>query len=188
MCHQATETAKQAIALDPKTAEAYAVLGLVSANSYDWNRAEIEYATAVKLDPEFATAHQWYGLSLVYRGRFDEALRELRTAMRLDPVSMPLYAAEGMASYYARHYQAAIEIGHKALAMDSSFRNAHLLLGMALEAQHRPVEAEREYDGVGLASSGDAEALTRLAHLVCNDRAATPGTRHSGQAPGSGSQ
>jgi tetratricopeptide (TPR) repeat protein len=85
--------------------------------------------------------------------------------MRLDPVSMPLYAAEGMASYYARHYQAAIEIRHKALAMDSSFRNAHLLLGMALEAQHRPVEAEREYDGVGLASSGDAEALTRLAHL-----------------------
>ena len=169
MGRSTVEAAKQAIALDPNLAEAYAALGMVAFGVYyDWKKADADFSRALELNPGFATAHQWYGLSLLYAGRFDEASREMKKAIQIDPVSMALYAADGMVSYYARCYDEAIATGHKLLEMDPSFRNAHVLLGVALEAKHEWTAAEREYNSAGLASSGDAEALARLGRLYAS--------------------
>ena len=78
---------------------------------------------------------------------------------------MPLLAADGMISYYRRRYDESIEKARKMLAMEPAYRSAHLMLGEALEAKHDWPAAEREFDTVALASSGDMEGLSRLAHV-----------------------
>jgi tetratricopeptide (TPR) repeat protein len=162
----AVEAAKEAIALDPDVAEAHAALGLVAFSiDSDWKRADNELIRAVALGPNFASAHQWRALSLLYSGRTGEAQAEIRKALELDPVSMPLNAADGMVSYYLRRYDEAVAKGRKMIEMDPSFREAHLMLGEALEAQRSWDDAEREFHIVALASNGDNEGLARLAHL-----------------------
>lgn len=163
---QAVDAANAALALDPNVAEAHAALGLVAYDiRSDWDTAQAELSRAVTLDPNFASAHQWRALGLLYAGKIDEAPPEIAKALQLDPVSMPLLAADGMVSYYSRRYDEAVEKAQKMLAMDPAFREAHLMLGEALEAKHDWAGAEREFHTVAMASSGDSEGLARLAHV-----------------------
>ena len=163
---QAVDAAKAAIALDPNVAEAHAALGWLAFTIHsDWQTADSELKKAVELDPNFATAHQWRALGLLYVGKADAAAPEIARAVQLDPVSMPLLAADGMISYYRRRYDESIEKARKMLAMEPAYRSAHLMLGEALEAKHDWPAAEREFDTVALASSGDMEGLSRLAHV-----------------------
>jgi tetratricopeptide (TPR) repeat protein len=163
---EAIDAAKAAIALDPTVAEAHAALGwLAYAVHADWKTADMELERAEELDPSFATAHQWRALSLLYVGKTDEAAPEMAKALHLDPVSMPLLAADGMISYFSRRYDEAVEKARRLLAMDPAFREAHLMLGEALEAKHEWAGAESEFHTVVLASSGDMEGVARLAHL-----------------------
>jgi tetratricopeptide (TPR) repeat protein len=163
---QARDAANAAIALDPNVAEAHAALGLIAwAVQSDFNRAEAELGRAISLDPNFASARQWRALSLTYIGHTDEARIEIQKALALDPVSMPLLAADGMISYYSRNYQDTIDKGRRMLEMDPAFREAHIMLGQALEAQHDWTGAEKEFQTVDLASSGDSEGSARLAHV-----------------------
>jgi tetratricopeptide (TPR) repeat protein len=166
MSRYAVEAANEAIALDPNVAEAHAALGLVAYGvDSDWKKADSELAGALRLDPNFATAHQWRALSLLYVGRFDEAGPEIEKALALDPASMPLCAADGMVSYYSRHYDEAIVKARMMIEKDPSFREAHLMLGQALEAKRDWAGAEHEFLAVALASTGDSEGPARLAHL-----------------------
>jgi tetratricopeptide (TPR) repeat protein len=163
---QAIDAARAAIALDPNVAEAHAALGWIAFGvRSDWSTAEAELNRAVTLDPSFATAHQWRALGLLYVGKTDEARPEIAKALQLDPVSMPLLVADGMISYYSGRYGEAVEKAQKLLAMEPAFREAHLMLGEALEAKHDWAGAEREFHTVALASSGDMEGPARLAHL-----------------------
>lgn len=163
---QAKDAANAAIALDPNVAEAHAALGLVAyAVRSDFNTAEAELNRAVSLDPNFASARQWRALSLLYTGHTDDARIEIQKALALDPVSMPLLAADGMIGYYSKNYQETIEKARRMLEMDPAFREAHLMLGEALEAQRDWAGAEREFHTVELASSGDSEGSARLAHV-----------------------
>ena len=163
---QAVDTANAALALDPNLAEAHAALGLVAyLIRLDFKTAESELTRAIALDPNFAPAHQWRALGLLYTGNTDQPPLEIREALQLDPVSMQLLVADGMISYYLRHYDEVIQKARQMLTMDSAFREAHLMLGEALEAKHEWAAAEREFNTVALASSGDMEGLARLAHV-----------------------
>jgi tetratricopeptide (TPR) repeat protein len=163
---QAVDAANAAIALDPNLAEAHAALGLVAYSiRYDFGTAQTELDRAVRLDPNFAGAHEWRALSLLYSGRAYEARLEDEKALMLDPVSMYLLTADGMISYYSRNYLETVEKAKKVLQMDPAFREAHLMLGLALEAQKDWDGAEREFRTVELASQGDSEGPARLAHV-----------------------
>jgi len=163
---QAIDAARAAIALDPTVAEAHAVLGwLAYVINADWKTADIELQRAEELDSNFATAHQWRALGFLYVGQTNEAAPEIAKALQLDPVSMPLLVADGMISYFSRRYDETIEKAHKMLAMEPAFREAHLMLGEAMEAKHDWAGAEREFHTAAWASSGDMEGPARLAHL-----------------------
>jgi len=163
---QAVDAANAAITLDPNVAEAHAALGLIAwAIHFDWATGDMELSRAVALDPTFATAHQWRAMSLLYTGHRSESRAEIIRALEIDPVSMPLLGDDGMISYYSRRYDEAIEKARKMLAMDPAFRNAHLLLGDALEAKGDWAGAEREFQTVARASTGDSEGSAHLARL-----------------------
>jgi tetratricopeptide (TPR) repeat protein len=171
---QAVDAADASISLDPGLAEAHAALGLVAFGiRSDWPTAEAELRRAIALDPNFATAHQWLALSLLYVGKTRESQAEIGKALRLDTVSMPLLVADGMITYYSRHYDETIEKAHRMLEMEPAFREAHLMLGIALEAKQDWAGAEQEFRTVVLASNGDSEGSSRLARVY-----ALSGRRH----------
>lgn len=83
----ARAAAERALALDPGSAEAHAVLGMVCVFNHQHQSAEQEFQKAIDLNPSYATAHQWRGMHLRWLRRLDEAGVELRRAESLDPFS-----------------------------------------------------------------------------------------------------
>src|SRR4029079_8439365 len=74
----AIAAANSAIALDPRSAEAYASLGFANFFlKWNWPAAEGQFRQALKLNPSYATAHQRFGNFLSDMGREDEALVEM---------------------------------------------------------------------------------------------------------------
>ena len=129
---QARRHAERALSLDPRSADAHAVLGLVAENyDGDWARAEGEYQRALALQPNHPTAHHWYGEMLALLGRFDEGLALLDRAARLDPLSLAIATDIAKAHYFARHWDEAVLYGEEVLAMDSQYAWAWAWVGAA---------------------------------------------------------
>jgi serine/threonine-protein kinase len=128
---KAKSAAEKAIQIDDTLAEAYAVLGQVSASySYDWSSAEREFKRAIQLNPNYATAHQWYAGTLSRMGQRERGLAEVRRAQELDPLSLIINDNVGWYLYLARQYDQAIEQLRKTLELDASFSPAHDELGL----------------------------------------------------------
>ena len=126
---KAIEAAKKAIALDDRSAEAHAILGM-SILSYEWNWAESEQEMqrALALDPNDAIAHEFHGLLLVTFRRFDEAVAEFRQAVALDPLSPDISATVGFGLIQTHQYDEAATILKKVLELEPEFVRAHVFL------------------------------------------------------------
>ncbi|MFN2420516.1 MAG: hypothetical protein ABR527_03965 [Gemmatimonadota bacterium] len=105
---RAETAARQALTFDPTSGEAYATLGAVAHERWQWERADQLYIRAVELSPGYATGHQWYGEYLYAVGRTREAVVELERARELDPQSMIITTVLGLGYYYDRRYEDAI--------------------------------------------------------------------------------
>jgi hypothetical protein len=88
----ASESAMQAIAIEPNLAEAYAVLAQVSAGEWDWKVAEANFFFATSLDASEPISHYWYSQHLSLVGRVADALVEAELATELDPGSAVMQA------------------------------------------------------------------------------------------------
>lgn len=129
---EARRHAARALALDPRSADAHAVLGLVAENyDADWARAESEYEAALALQPNHPTATHWYGEMLVLLGRFDEGDALLERAARLDPLSLAIASDRAKAGFVARRWDDAVARAEEVLAMDPQFAWAWGWLGVA---------------------------------------------------------
>jgi len=129
---EARRHAKRALALDPRSADAHAVLGLVAENyDADWARAESEYEQALALQPNHPTATHWYGEMLVLLGRFGEGDALLARAARLDPLSLAIASDRAKADFVARRWDRAVARAEEVLAMDPQFAWAWGWLGVA---------------------------------------------------------
>jgi len=98
---------KRAIALDPSSASAHAILGLLYEQHWEWPQTKHELQLALQLDPSDATAHQWYAIYFWFTGDAQKALKELRLAKTLDPLSPIINADMGRALSYAGEPQQA---------------------------------------------------------------------------------
>jgi tetratricopeptide (TPR) repeat protein len=129
---KAKEAAQQALRLDPRLAEAHAVLGLV-AMSYDWDlqNAENELKLAIDLNPNNTSAHEFYAHLLMVEGRSAEALTEIHHALDLDPVSPLFHTVLAQTMYYGRRYDEAIAEAQNVLSVNPTFVLAQYWLGCA---------------------------------------------------------
>ena len=129
---KAREAAQRALELDPRLAEARAVLGNV-AMSYDWDlpTAEKEFKTAIQLNPNYPTAHEWYAHLLMVEGRYDEALAESRHLLELDPVTPLFHSVSVEILYNARRYDEAIAEALSLVKDHPNFPLAYYWLGCA---------------------------------------------------------
>jgi tetratricopeptide (TPR) repeat protein len=119
--------AEEAIALDPKYAEAYALLGMIYYFRVfvDTTRPEdvVPKATeltqkALALNGSLADAHSTLGILYWWSGRYDEGIAEAERAVELDPNSGYAYYALGFLLRMAGKPKEAIPVIQKAIRLE----------------------------------------------------------------------
>ena len=105
----AIASARAAIELDGKLAEAHASLGLALwMHDGDFESATHHLQMAMALNPDFAAAHDWFGLINSARGKTEMAVASLERARKLEPHSAMFWADLAFCYYNARQYEEAI--------------------------------------------------------------------------------
>jgi len=129
---KARDAAQKALQLNPRLADAHAVLGNV-AMSYDWDlaTAEKELRRAIELNPNDPTPHEWYCHLLIVEGHNSEALAEAHHALDLDPVNPLFHAVMAETYYFGRSYDAAIEEAQQVVKLHPGSLSAQFWLGSA---------------------------------------------------------
>lgn len=129
---RAKEAAQQALQINPKLAEAHAVLGNV-AMSYDWDLATAgkNLRRAIELAPNEPTPHAWYCHLLIVEGHNSEALAEARRALDLDPVNPIFHDVVAETYYFGRSYDAAIDEAQQVVNLHPGDLSALFWLGSA---------------------------------------------------------
>jgi TolB-like protein/Flp pilus assembly protein TadD len=78
---------EKALAMDPRSAEAFAALGLARWKLGQYDSAESSFLQALELNDNYIPAHLWLGGVLSEQGRYPEEQRVLEHAMTLDPLN-----------------------------------------------------------------------------------------------------
>jgi len=165
LLERAWTAAERAITLDPKLAEASAVLGMVRFNrDWDLDAALRDLDRAVTLNPSLARAHQYRSAVLMVMGKFPEAVEAARYAQHLDPLSAAENTTLGVRLYYAGRYQEAIAQFTNAIATSPGFAVAHWGLGETYRELGRHLEAIAELRQAVALSDNSAYMRAWLAH------------------------
>jgi TolB-like protein len=136
---EAKAAAKQALALDDRSAEAHTALGgLLSLYDWNWSEAEKELKSALELNPNSSLAHERYMMWLQSQGQVTEALTEAKRAQQLDPLSFFMNRELGHGFYIARRYDEALEQLRRA---DELKPNNENWTALVLEQQGKQQEA-----------------------------------------------
>ena len=123
----ARRMAEEAIALDPKYAEAYVVLSITHTNDVFLGTSRPKESIpkameltqkALALNGSLADAHSKLGLLYVWSGRYDEAIAETERAVELDPNSGQLNYNLSTALRFAGNSKDAIPVILKALRQE----------------------------------------------------------------------
>ncbi len=126
MFREAKPVAAKALALDPKSAEAYASLcSIASFYDWDWRAAEMACSRAIELNPSYGPAHHIYSHYFISTGRFAESLRESLRYLELDPLSPAARTHLGTHYKMARQYDLAIEELRKTVELAPNFPDAY---------------------------------------------------------------
>lgn len=162
---KARAAAKQALEIDPNSAEAHTSLGVVlTKHDWNWLESEREFRRAIELDSDYAAAHFWLSSLLGILGRADESITEAERARDLDPFS-PLVDLNLARNYYfARQYDKAIEVLSKqnepTLHIKYMMGLAYLQKGMYDQAIKIFEEVSRDNKTLGAAALGYTYAKT----------------------------
>jgi predicted acylesterase/phospholipase RssA/tetratricopeptide (TPR) repeat protein len=106
-------------------AEAYASLGYIDLNLWEWDHARQAFEKALDLKPNYAQAHHWYAMLLRTMGDQEGAEKQLKLARDNDPSYDRIFSQFGML-YYLK--------GETALAL-SNFEEADKLVPNNLTAK-----------------------------------------------------
>jgi tetratricopeptide (TPR) repeat protein len=178
---KAKTAAERALALDPKSPQARAVLAMIKFN-YDWDLdgAAREIEESLRLNPSFAQAHQYYSGILMCQGRMDDAIRAAQRAVALDPLAATATTSLGVRYYYARRLPEARQQFLKTLEVSPGFAVAHWGLAQVHRLEQRYNEQldqlrsavqlsnnssyMRAHLAYGYAVAGDDERARAIAH------------------------
>jgi serine/threonine-protein kinase len=169
----ALEAAERALGLDPNLPDAYASLGLISANYlWDWPKAEANFRRALDLNPNCAAARQWYAEFLAETGRIEDALAVLEWAKAHDPLSRTLQATRAFVFTLGRRFDEAIAEAEQVLEIDPTYPMALIRLGVAHAGKGRYTHAVRAFRAAEAAAPEllDCIALQGMASARAGNR------------------
>jgi tetratricopeptide (TPR) repeat protein len=134
--------ARAAYEADPQLAEANVAMGLLSARTCEWTRADAYFTEALRLDPSATPAHTDYVIStLLPLGRLDKALEVLRTAVAVHPASADVRRTLAYAQLQNKDYAGAIDTSRWVIAHHPDLEFADQSYGRALYLSGRIDEA-----------------------------------------------
>jgi TolB-like protein/tetratricopeptide (TPR) repeat protein len=128
---RAREAARKALQLNPRLAEAHAILGNLATSDWDLATAEKELRRAIELNPNDPNPHEWYCHLFIVQGHNSEALAEAHQALDLDPVNPLFHDVVAETYYFGRSYDAAIEEARQILKLHPGDLYAPFWLGSA---------------------------------------------------------
>jgi len=162
---KAREAAQKALQLNPRLAEAHAVLGNV-AMSYDWDlaTAEKELRRAIELSPNDPTPHEWYCHLLIVQGHNSEALAEAHHALDLDPVNPLFHDVVAETYYFGRSYDAAIDEALQIVKLHPGDLSAQFWLGSAYREKKMYPQAIETFQRARQLSSDKPAMLMAYGH------------------------
>jgi len=137
---------RRALQIDSELGEAYASMGLILQNKFEYAKAERMFEKAIDLTPNYSHAHEWYSAALISTGRNDAGLEEILTAERLDPMSLRTKVLVVWSYYQLRMFSKAAEKAEEVIGLDSNFPQGHLQMGYVLCELDRPDEAIKEVE------------------------------------------
>jgi len=186
---RAKTAAERALALDPESPEAHAVVSMIKLN-YDWDLAgaEREIKEALRLNPSFSQAHQYYSSILTTMKRPDEAIAAAQRAMELDPLSATASTSLGVRYYYADRPVEAIAAFTKTLEVTPGFSVAHWGLAQCYRLQKRFPEQIEQLRSAAQLSGNSAYMRAHLAYgyAVAGDRKQAEALQSELRAEGAG--
>jgi TolB-like protein/tetratricopeptide (TPR) repeat protein len=134
--------ARAAYEANPQLAEANLAMGLVSARTCQWTRADAFFAEVLRTDPSARAAYTDYVIStLLPPGRIAEALDVLRKAMATHPTSVDVRRTMTYVQLQNDDYAAAIETSRWVIAHHPDLEFADQSHGRALYLSGRIEEA-----------------------------------------------
>ena len=143
--------AQQALALDPRLAEAHVSMGrLRFGHDWNWTGAEHDFGRALDIDPNNLDAHFFSAMLFMALGRFPESIAHVERAEQLDPLSSTVQSAFGRVLYRARKFDQAIPHLNQAIALEPRSSDAYGRLADVYEALGRYDEALALYERVHL--------------------------------------
>ncbi len=138
----ARQSAERAIDLDPRLAEAWAVLGRVKMeHHWDWDGAEADLAHAVALNPSSVEALTAYGQYLSAAGRHEEAIEATDQARRLDPTRAETIHHAYLVYWMAGDDQRSLDTIDESLALGPQVIRNHYARATLLDHLGRREEA-----------------------------------------------
>jgi TolB-like protein/Flp pilus assembly protein TadD len=141
--------ARQALALDPRLAEAHVSMGrLKFGHDWDWTGAEHDFRRALDIDPNNLDAHFFSAMLFMALGRFAESIAHIERAAQLDPLSSTVHSAFGRVLYRARKFDQAIPHLNQAIALEPRSSDGYGRLADVYEALGRYDEALALYKKV----------------------------------------
>jgi tetratricopeptide (TPR) repeat protein len=121
----------EAIRLNPKSSNAYALRGIARGSLGDFQGVIDDTSTAIRLDPKNVFAYTLRGNARSGLGDFQGAINDANTAIRLDPKNAFTYIVRGNARNGLGDFQGAINDANTALRLDPKNVFAYTLRGNA---------------------------------------------------------
>jgi predicted O-linked N-acetylglucosamine transferase (SPINDLY family) len=132
--------------VQPKNADALHLLGVVSAQSGNHQRAAELIGRAIAVNPGNASFYYNRGTALQVLRRFEEAIKNFDKALALKPDTIEAYTNRGNALQELKRFSEALISYDKALALRADNAEAHNNRGNALLALGRFEEANTSYE------------------------------------------
>ncbi|HEV2707877.1 MAG TPA: winged helix-turn-helix domain-containing protein [Pyrinomonadaceae bacterium] len=146
---KAHESARSALALDERLAEAHTTMAGIRSYHRDYEAAEKEFRRAIELNPNYSLAHVRYGYLLFGLLQLENAVSEMKRARELDPASPITNAALAYMLRVARDYDGAIRYNRIALELQEDIMGARAGIAESYIHKGMPQEALAEIEKLG---------------------------------------
>lgn len=142
----AVESARRAVAIAPRCADAQSTLGLtLFQGQLDFRGARKPFDLSRALGAGDASVLARFANYCAAVGRFEDATEAIKLALPLDPLNPAIHNSAGFVEYSAHRYLTAIPLFQQALAMNAKLPFVHASLGNIAFNLGKLEDARKEY-------------------------------------------
>jgi TolB-like protein/DNA-binding winged helix-turn-helix (wHTH) protein/cytochrome c-type biogenesis protein CcmH/NrfG len=171
----AKQAAQKALALDPRSATAQAILGDTHLLfDWDWQSAEAAYRRALEINPSSPEARLGYANYLSTLGRHDEALAQVQQVYLVDPLAVDSRIEAIWVYFFSGRMEETVAQARKTLELEPQAGYPYALLALSYSQMGRSqdaVQAARRAAEVSDSPSVIVVAASALARVGERDMA-----------------